>query len=90
VHNEITPATVKLMMDNNDFTAVAVDDDASSWITNLPQGLSAKISYIQGGDHIHEVNLTVSGTPQTPYTGILAITIPAVNSVQSWDVYVTT
>jgi hypothetical protein len=90
VHNEITPATVKLMMDNNDFTAVAVDNDVSSWITNLPQGLSAKISYIQAGEYIHEVNLTVSGEPQTPYTGILTITIPAVNSAQNWDVYVTT
>jgi len=86
----ISPAVVNLMMDNNDFAAVTTGMDASSWIRNLPAGLSADISYVQDGTHPHEVNLTVSGTPQSEYSGALEITIPAENSARGEEVFVET
>jgi hypothetical protein len=89
VGNEISQKQITLMMDGTDFIAEE-DTDASSWIINLPPGLSAIISYVQAGDHPHEVYITVSGTPQSAYSEALQITIPAANSARNWDVYVET
>lgn len=89
VNAEITPEIVKLMMDNNDFVNVTINSDASAWITNLPARLSAKISSVQGGEHIHEVTLTVSGMPVQVNSERLSISIPKENSANGWAVFVT-
>jgi hypothetical protein len=77
VGNEIIPKDVRLMLDNNDFIEIIENDDVSSWVSNLPQGLSVKISNAGSGQHVHEITITISGTPLAAYKGILAITIPA-------------
>jgi hypothetical protein len=88
VGSEIVPQDVKLMLDNNDFTEINVNDDVSLWVSNLPRGLAAKISNAGSGEHVHEITFTVSGTPQAAYTGILAITIPAEHTVMGTAVNV--
>ncbi|MDR1216725.1 MAG: hypothetical protein LBK25_08585 [Treponema sp.] len=75
----ITPRSVKLMMDGTDF--IDIDEAAvSTWINNLPAGLTAEVDYIQSGEHIHEVTLLVSGTPTAASAEPLSITIPAENT----------
>lgn len=76
VGSVITPATIKLTLDNNDFQAVTKGDDLSDWIDNLPQGLKAEAVYVQGGEHIHEVSLEVSGNPSAASGESIRITIP--------------
>jgi hypothetical protein len=89
VGNAISPSLVYLLMDNTHFIA-DYDMDASSWITNLPLGLSGIITYVQGGEFPHEVKITVSGTPQSAYSSPLAITIPKENTPTGWEIYVET
>jgi hypothetical protein len=89
VGTAITSKDVKLMLDNNDFIEISENDDVSSWITNLPQGLSVKISNAGSGEHVHEITITISGIPQAAYTGILAITIPAEHTAIGTAVNVT-
>jgi hypothetical protein len=88
VDAEIPQADIRLMMDNNDFIVVAINKDVSSWITNLPRGLAAKISYLGSGEHLHEITITVSGIPKTAYTGTITITIPRESSASTWEVFV--
>jgi hypothetical protein len=88
VDTPIDEACIRLMMDNSDFTGVEVGADVSGWITNLPQGLSAKITYVQDGEHPHEVDLTLSGVPRSVLSAPLEVVIPAENSAQGWAVYV--
>jgi hypothetical protein len=76
IGNAITPVNINLMLDNTDFVAVKVGDDCSGWIDNLPQGLKAEIVYVQGGEHIHEVTLEVSGEPGKSSAEIVHIIIP--------------
>jgi hypothetical protein len=88
VGSEITSKDVKLMLDNNNFTGIKVNDNVSSWVSNLPRGLAAKISDAGSGAYIHEITFVISGTPQAAYTGILAITIPAEHTVMGTAVNV--
>jgi len=90
VGSAITSKEIYLMMDGTDFIATTNGMDASSWIDNLPAGLSASISYVQSGEHPHEVKITVSGTPQSASSESVKITIPAANSARGWDVYIGT
>jgi hypothetical protein len=87
--NEIVSKEVRIMLDNNDFTGINVNDDVSSWIRNLPQGLSVKISNAGSGGHVHEITFTISGIPHAAYTGILGITIPAEYTAMGTAVNVT-
>lgn len=87
VGTPVEPALIRLMMDNSDFTGVEVGADASAWITNLPPGLRAEITNVQSGEHPHEVDLTLSGSPQSESSAPLAIAIPAENSANGWAVY---
>ncbi|MDR1126824.1 MAG: hypothetical protein LBL06_01725 [Treponema sp.] len=75
----IAPRSVRLMMDGTDF--IEIDEAAAStWINNLPAGLTAGFEYIQSGEHSHEVTLLVSGTPTAASAEPLSITIPAENT----------
>jgi hypothetical protein len=89
VGSPIAPADIRIMMDNNDFSGVAVNDAVSSWISNLPSGLVAAISYIQAGDHPHNVTIAVSGTPAVASTETVAITIPQERTAMGEAVNVT-
>jgi hypothetical protein len=89
VDSEIIPKDVKLMLDNNDFTGINMNDDVSSWVSNLPQGLAAKISAVGSGEHIHEITFTISGTPLAAYTGVMVITIPDKHNAVGMAVNVT-
>jgi hypothetical protein len=88
VGTQIDEARIRLMMDNSDFTRVAVGADVSGWITNLPPGLKVEITDIQGGEHPHEADITLSGVPQSALSAPLAVAIPAENSAHRWTVYV--
>jgi hypothetical protein len=85
--SNIIPKEIILMMDNTHFI-VDEDMDVSSWITNLPPGLNAIISFIQGGPHPHEVYIEVSGIPSVLSSDIIKIIIPGVNAGSGWDVFV--
>jgi len=85
----ISPAKIDLQMDNTHFN---VDDDldVSSWIINLPTGLSAKIIEIIAVDrpeYPHQIGISVSGTPQSASSEEIKITLPAANAGNSQDVY---
>jgi hypothetical protein len=84
----ITPRSIKLMLDNNDFTAVTKEADLSDWIANLPGGLTAKAEYVQAGAHIHEVTLKVSGTPTDSCNERVRITIPSTHTAMQVAVHV--
>jgi hypothetical protein len=76
VNTPIASSYVAIMLENDSFSPVSAGTDASSWITNLPNGLTAALTYTVGDNHPHNVTLTISGTPATASTAILAITIP--------------
>ena len=84
---DISPSVIYLMLDGTHFIADE-DMDASSWITNLPSGLSAVISYVQDAEFPHEVKITVSGIPQASCSELITITIPKDNTPTGWDIYV--
>lgn len=89
VGEEISPKTVVLMIDNTHFK-VDFDLDVSSWIVNLPTGLSAiltDIIVVDNPDYPHQIEITVSGTPLSASSEEIKITLPAANAGNSWDVY---
>jgi hypothetical protein len=68
-------AEVGITLYNETFTGILTTDDLSSWITNLPAGLSvkAKAAVAEGGQSI---TLVITGTPTEASSAELAITIP--------------
>jgi hypothetical protein len=88
VGEEAAPRDVKLMMDGVDFVGIAAGDDVSTWINNLPAGLTAEVGYVQAGEHIHEVTFTVSGTPTAASAEPLSITISSGNVASNVSVNV--
>jgi hypothetical protein len=62
--------------DDSIATAIALDDNLASWITNLPSGLTAKAkSAVAVADTV--VTIKVEGTPTEKSSAALEITIPA-------------
>lgn len=58
------------------FNAIAADADLSGWVTNLPNGLTAKAkSAVPGGGD--SLTLTISGKPLIARNAAIALTIPA-------------
>ena len=86
----ITGTDVTVTLTNDKFKAIAADTDVTSWFTNLPTGLTAKIKTAVS-DNATTATITVSGTPTANSTAALAITIPADQLVTSTsDLTVTT
>lgn len=75
-YSPITSSDMTLTLTDDSFNALAENDDVSSWITNLPAGLIAKVKTpITAGEK--SVVITISGTPTEERAQSMAITIPA-------------
>lgn len=85
----ISQKVIGLQMNGNHFIAIN-GTDVSAWIQNFPQGLTAAISYVQSGEYPHELDITISGTPQSACTDALHITIPSIHNPTPWDVHAET
>ena len=67
--------TITINLTNDTFLAIAADTDVSSWITNLPAGLTATVSAVTAGDTA--ATITITGTPTAASSDDIAMTIPA-------------
>ena len=72
----IADTNVNITLTNDKFKAIAIDTDVTSWFTNLPNGLEAKVKTAVNADDI-TATITISGTPTAASTEQIAITIPA-------------
>jgi hypothetical protein len=72
----LTAADVAVSIVNDTFVAIAAEADLASWITNLPDGLTAKAKAAVAAGAT-AVTITVEGTPTVVSGAALAITIPA-------------
>ena len=84
----ITDKEITVTLENAKFKAIAAGTDVTSWFTNLPAGLEAKIKTAVN-ENDTTATITVSGTPSVNSVEALAITIPAVNLVSGADLTVT-
>ena len=85
---EITAAEVKITLANDKFNAITVGSDVSSWFTNRPAGLDAKIKTAVN-DNDTTATIEISGNPSATSSETLAIKIPAANLVSNADLTVT-
>ena len=67
---------ITITLANEKFNAIDVDTDVSSWITNLPNGLTAKIKTAVVNEATEAV-IKIEGTPTEEKNAKLEITIPA-------------
>jgi hypothetical protein len=72
----LTLPEVVLTLNDARFAAIAAGTDVSSWFTNLPAGLTAKVkNAVQA--KAATITITISGTPSVGNAQEMAITIPA-------------
>ena len=79
---EITATDVTITLTNDKFKAITADSDVSSWFTNRPAGLEAKIK-TDVSANATTATVEISGNPSVASSDALAITIPAANLVTS-------
>ena len=84
----ISNKEVKITLTNDKFNAIAANTDVSSWFTNRPAGLEAKIKTAVN-DNDTTATIEISGTPTATSSDALAITIPAASLVSNTDLTVT-
>ena len=78
----ISNKEVKITLMNDKFKAITVDSDVSSWFTNRPAGLEAKIKTAVN-ENDTTATIEISGTPSETSSAPLVIKIPAANLVTS-------
>ena len=85
---EITAAEVKITLANDKFKAITADSDVSSWFTNRPAGLDAKIKTAVN-DNDTTATIKISGNPSVASSDALVIKIPAASLASGSDLDVT-
>ncbi len=73
---DIDETDLTLTLSNEVFVSLAANTDVSSWFTNKPAGLTAKIKTIVAANATTAA-VTISGTPTATLNAAMAITIPA-------------
>ena len=84
----ISNKEVKITLTNDKFNAIAANTDVSSWFTNRPAGLEAKIKTAVN-DNDTTATIEISGNPTAVSSEALAITIPAASLVGNTALTVT-
>lgn len=84
----ITNKDVTITVTNDTFSAVAKDTDVSSWFTNLPTGLTAKIKTAITGTS-NTATITITGTPTETKSEAMSIKIPANSLTGNTEITVT-
>lgn len=84
----IADTEVNISLTNDKFNAIATDTDVTSWFTNLPNGLEAKVKTAVNADDT-TATITISGTPMAASDAVMQIKLPAANLVSSADLTVT-
>jgi hypothetical protein len=80
----LTAVNVTVTLRGDTFTAIAADT-AVTWITNLPVGLTAKITPAVAANAA-TATIAISGTPTAASTDALKVTIPAASLVGGADI----
>ena len=78
----ITDKDVVITLTNDKFYSIDADTVVSSWFTNLPAGLEAKIK-TKVNDNDITATIKISGNPSVASSAALAITIPEAKLVTS-------